>query len=108
MVASLNGTRAPTSKKCVAEKGIVMPNWLKSFQTFWLHSSIFALEKQLQKPNFQSFFYVLLHVSFNEKWTPIPKKFVVEQRFPTPILWKTIENHWSHSFISPLEKRLES
>ena len=39
-------TRAPTSRKYVAEQGIVMPNWSKTFQTFQSHFSVFALEKQ--------------------------------------------------------------
>ena len=33
-----------------------MPNWAKIFEIVWLHSSVFALEKQLEKLNFQSFF----------------------------------------------------
>ena len=55
-MASFIETRAPTSRKYVAEEGIVMQNLSKSFQTFWLHVSVFALEKQHKNLNFQSFF----------------------------------------------------
>ena len=35
LVATFHETRSPTSRKCVAEQGIVVPNWSKTFQTFW-------------------------------------------------------------------------
>ena len=49
-------TRAPTSRKYIAEQGTPTPNWSNTFQTFWSHSSVFGLEKQSEKLNFQSFF----------------------------------------------------
>ena len=55
-MATCNKTRAPTSRKNVAEQGIVMPNWSKTFQTFWSHFSVFDLEKQPKNIYFQSFF----------------------------------------------------
>ena len=55
MVTTFPEIRAPTSKKYVAEHGIVMPNCSKTFQTVWSHSSVFALEKQPKNINFQSF-----------------------------------------------------
>ena len=45
-MATLSETCALTSRKYVAEQGIVMPNLLQTLQSFWLHSSIFALEKK--------------------------------------------------------------
>ena len=33
-----------------------MKNWSKRFQSFWLHSSVFALDKQPKKLDLQSFF----------------------------------------------------
>ena len=54
LVASFNETRAPTSRKYVVEQGLLTPNWSKAFQTFLSHSSVFALEKQPEKLNFQS------------------------------------------------------
>ena len=56
LVATLNETSAPTSRKYVAQQGIVMRNWSKTFQSFWLHSSVSTLEKQSEKLKFQSFF----------------------------------------------------
>ena len=49
-------TRAPISRKNVAEQGIEMSNWSKTFQTFWSHFSIFPLYKQPKILNFQGFF----------------------------------------------------
>ena len=58
LVATFNEMRALTSKKNVAEQGIVTPNWSKTSQTFKWHSSGLALEKQPKNVNFQSFFYL--------------------------------------------------
>ena len=55
-MATFNATRAPPSKKYVAEKGIVMSNSSKTFNSFYSHSSIFALEKQPKNLNFQCVF----------------------------------------------------
>ena len=68
-MATFNETCAPTSRKYVAEQGIVMSNWLKTFRTFCLHSFIFALEKQPEDVIFQSFFLPLgdlLVATFND------------------------------------------
>ena len=45
LVATFSETCVPTSRKYVAEQGMLMPNWSKIFQNFWSHSSLFALEK---------------------------------------------------------------
>ena len=55
-MASFNETGAPTSRKYVVEQGLLTLNWSKTFQAFWSHSSLFALEEQHEKLNFQSFF----------------------------------------------------
>ena len=52
LVATFNEMRASTSRKYVAEQGIVMPNWWKTFQNFLLHFSVFALEKLTKNLNF--------------------------------------------------------
>ena len=57
-MATFNETRAATSRKYVAEQGIVMPNWSKIIETFRSHSSVFALEKEAKNINFESFFYL--------------------------------------------------
>ena len=54
-MATFNTTRAPNSRKYVTQQGILMPNWTRTFQAFWLHSSVFVLEKQHKNLNFQSF-----------------------------------------------------
>ena len=59
-MATLNEAHAPTSRNNVAEQGIVMSNCLKTFETYWLHSSVFSLEKQPSNLNFRSFFYSFL------------------------------------------------
>ena len=43
LVASLNETRATTSRKHVAEQGIEMSNGSKTFPIFWSHPSVFSL-----------------------------------------------------------------
>ena len=55
-MATFNEKRASTFRIYVAEQGIVMRSCSKTFQTSWSHSSVFALEKQPEKVNFQSFF----------------------------------------------------
>ena len=52
LVDTFSETRAPTSWKYIAEQGIEMSNWLKTFETFWLNSSVFALEEQPKNLNF--------------------------------------------------------
>ena len=54
-MASFTETRAPTSRKYVVEQGLPTPSRLKTFQTFWSISSVFLLEKQPEKLNFQFF-----------------------------------------------------
>ena len=58
LIANFSETAAPTSRKYVAEQGIVMSNWVKACQGFCFRSCIFALEKQFKNLNFQTFFYL--------------------------------------------------
>ena len=80
-MATFNETHTPTSRKYVAEKGMVMPNRSKPFQTLWSHSSVFALEQQPKNLNFQSFLPLgdPLVPTFNETHLPTPMKYVAEQ-----------------------------
>ena len=55
-MATFNEMHTPTFRKYVTEQDIVMPNWLKTSQTFWLHLTVFDLEKQPKNLNFQSCF----------------------------------------------------
>ena len=45
LVAIFSETRALTSRKCVFEPGISIPNLLEKVQIFLSHSSVFALGK---------------------------------------------------------------
>ena len=45
LVATFNERRLLTSRKCVPGQGILMQNLAETNQSFWLHSSVFALEK---------------------------------------------------------------
>ena len=47
---------ASTSRKYVSKPGKSIPDLSEKLRIFWLHSSVFALEKQRQNLNFQSFF----------------------------------------------------
>ena len=58
LATTFNEMRVPTSRIYVTEKSIIQPNWSKTLQLFWSHSSVFALEKLLKKINFQSFFTI--------------------------------------------------
>ena len=107
LVATFIETRAPTSRKYVAEQGIVMPNWWKAFQTFWSHSSVFALEKQRQNLNFHRVLLPLgnpLVATLNETGAPTSRKYRVDQSIVMPNWWKTFQTFWSHSSAFALEK----
>ena len=71
---------------------VVMSNWSKTFQTFWSHSSVFLLEKQPEKLNFQSFLFLKdpLEATFNETRAPTSRKYVSEQGIVIP--------NWSKAF----------
>ena len=56
LVATFNERRLLTSRKCVPGQGILMQNLSETNQSFWLHSSVFASEKQPKSPSFHSFF----------------------------------------------------
>ena len=55
-MTTFSETGASTPWKYIAEQGIVIPSWSKTFQTFCSHSSVFALQKQPENLNFQKFF----------------------------------------------------
>ena len=109
-MASFSEMRGPTFKIYVAEQGMPLPNWLKTFQVFWLHSPGFSIEKRTEELNFHSFFLAprnLLVASFNEMYALTSKKHLVEQGLPTQIWSKTFPTFWLHSPNFALEKQLE-
>ena len=61
LVATFSETCAPTFWKYVSYQGIIMPNLSEKLQFWWLHPSIFALEKQPKNLNFQSSFTSKIH-----------------------------------------------
>ena len=105
---TFNETRATTFRSYVAEQGIVMSNWLKTFHTFWSHSSIFALEKQPKNLNFQSFLLPLgdpLVPTFNETRETTFTNYLAEQGIAMSNWWKTFHTFWSHCSICALQKQ---
>ena len=56
LVATFNETRAPTSIKYVAEKGMVVPNSSKEFQSFLFGLLCFCLRKTTGKSKFSEAF----------------------------------------------------
>ena len=78
-MATFSQTRALTLGKYVAEQGVVMSNWLKTFQTCWSHSSLFALEKQAKFSELSLPQVDLLVATFKETHAPTSRKYVAEQ-----------------------------
>ena len=103
--------KTPISRKYVAEKGIVMPNWPKTFQTFSFRSSIFVLEKQPKIINFERvefYNYLSLVATFSERRTPTSEIYVVEQDILMPNWSKTFQTFRSHSSVFATEKLRKS
>ena len=87
-MATFNKTRAPTSRKYVAQQDIMMPNRSKIIQNFRSHSSILLyIRKTTKKPKFSEFFLPLIDplvATFNDMHAPTSKKNVAEQGIVTP------------------------
>ena len=77
-------------------------------RVFWLHSSVFALEKQRQNLHFQSFLPLKhsLVATFNETCAPTSRKHVVEQG----IIMSNLSDKFrrSHPTVFVLEKQLKN
>ena len=102
-MATFNEFRAPTSRAYVVEQGIVIPNWLKIFQTFRWDSSVFALEAQ-----FWEFLLPLIDclvATLYETHAPTSRKYIAEQGIAISNRSKTFPTFWSHSSVFPLEKQ---
>ena len=106
LVATFNETRAPTSRKYVAEQGIVMRNWSKTFQTFWSDSSSFALEEQPKNLNFQSVFTSNRRFDgyFQRNACTYFQKIGTWTRYERSSLLETLTFFWSHCTDFALEK----
>ena len=106
-MGTFNEARAPTSRKHAAEKVIVMPNWTKSFETSWLHCSVFVLKMQLKNLKNQSFLPLgdSLVATFNELRASSSRKDVAEQGIVMPNWSKTFLAFWLHFSVFALEKQ---
>ena len=82
--------RELTSRKCILEQVIIMPNLWQSLQFFYSHTSVFALEKFPKNLNFLSFFNETLVTIFNEKRAPTFKKYVAKQDIITSYLLQSL------------------
>ena len=82
--------RELTSRKCIPEQVIIMPNLWQSLQFFYSHTSIFALEKFPKNLNFLSLFNETLVTIFNEKRAPTFKKYVAKQDIITSYLLQSL------------------
>ena len=85
LVATFNERHVHSSRKYVVEPGIWTWNSWKALQTFWLHSSVFSLEKIPEKINLQSYLHVRIPLvaNFNESRAPSLRKYVAEEGIPT-------------------------
>ena len=52
LMATFSETRAPSSRKYIAEQGVLIPNLSETLQSSWLYSSTSALEKFSKTLNF--------------------------------------------------------
>ena len=82
--------RELTSRKCILEQVIIMPNLWQPLQFFYSHTSVFALEKFPKNLNFLSFFNETLVTIFNEKRAPTFKKYVAKQDIITSYLLQSL------------------
>ena len=78
---------------------------VENIETFTLHSSVFALEKEAKNLNFESFFTSNrpLVATFNEPRALTSRKYVAKQGIAMPNWWKTFQTFWSHSSVCTLE-----
>ena len=97
---------AVTFRKYIAEQSWAMSNWSKTFQTFTLHSSVFAIEKLRKNLYFQSFLTSYRPCGGYFQWkTPISRKYIAEKGIVTPNWPKTFQTFSFHSSIFVLEKQ---
>ena len=104
-MATFKERRAPTSKKYVAEQGIVIQNWSKILQIF-VALLRFCFRKATQKSNSSESFLSLIDplvTTFNERRAPTLRKQVAEQGIVMPKWLKIIETFRSHYSVFALE-----
>ena len=107
LMATFSETCASTSRKYVAEKGLMMPNLWQTRQSFSLHSSFFVLERYLKSLNFKWVFIILkqaLMVTFSENSTPTFRKNVAEGDVIMSNFFKSLQFFWSQSPLLLLKR----
>ena len=108
-MATFNETRTNAFRKYGSEQGIMMPNWSKTFQNFWSHSSVFNLEKLPKNLNFHSFLLLIepLVATFNEMCAPTSRQYVAEEGIVMPNWFKKFQAFYSPSSVLTLENNLK-
>ena len=108
-MATFNETRTNAFRKYGSEEGIMMPNWSKTFQNFWSHSSVFNLEKLPKNLNFHSFLLLIepLVATFNEMCAPTSRQYVAEEGIVMPNWFKKFQAFYSPSSVLTLENNLK-
>ena len=106
-MATFSEMCALTSKQNVSETGMIILNLSEKLQFFWSHFSVFALEKQPEKLNIQSFLPLkeTLVATFNETRAPTSRKYVAGQGKVMSNRSKTFRTFWFHSSVFALEKQ---
>ena len=100
-------------QKICTLKGMVLPNWPKTFETFWSHFSVFAIQKQLKNLNFQRLFthkktfgaYFQRGGYFQRNACSYFQEICSWTRNSNAKLMKNIHTFWLHSSIFALEKQ---
>ena len=108
-MATFNEKRTNAFRKYGSEQGIMMPNWSKTFQNFWSHSSVFNLEKLPKNLNFHSFLLLIepLVATFNEMCAPTSRQYVAEEGIVMPNWFKKFQAFYSPSSVLTLENNLK-
>ena len=106
-MVTFNERCAPTSRKYVAQQGIAMTDLLEKLKFLWLHTSVYAQQKQQLNLNFRSFLKSKhpFVATFEETCALTSRKYVFE---PGKSITNSAENFrifWSHSSVFTLVKQ---
>ena len=108
-MATFNETRANAFRKYGSEQGIMMPNWSKTFQNFWSHSSVFNWERLPKNLNFHSVLPLIepLVATFSETCAPTSRQYVAEEGIVMPNWLKKFQAFCSLSSLLTLANNLK-
>ena len=107
LMATFNESHAPTSRNQVSELSIIMPNLLQAHQSFWLHSSVFALENQPKNAKFLYFLPLKKRLvgSFSKACALTFRKYISKTDVIILNLSDKLNIFWLHSSVFVLEKQ---